>query len=66
MMHILTANISSMVRDSSNITIAIKYKVTFGLQINSIRLFGQTYTYNGLIKQKCIYRIEVTNAYNVL
>ena len=33
---------------------------------NSIRLFGQTYTYNGLIQQKCIYRVEVTNAYNVL
>ena len=31
----------------------------------SIRLFGQTYTYNGLIQQKCTYRIEVTNSYNV-
>ena len=33
---------------------------------NSIRLFGQTYTFNGLIQQQCIYRIEVTNTYNVL
>ena len=31
----------------------------------SIRLFGQ-YTYNGLVQQQCIYKIEVTNIYNVL
>ena len=32
----------------------------------SIHLFGQIFTYYGLIQQKCIYRIEITNAYNVL
>ena len=29
--------------------------------IFSIRLFGQTYTYNGLIQHRYVYRIEVTN-----
>ena len=37
----------------------------FQFQYNSNHLFGQTCTYNGLIQQKCIYRIEITNAYNV-
>ena len=31
--HILTANISKMVRDKANITIVIKYEVAYGVSI---------------------------------
>ena len=37
-MHILTANISKMLTDEVNITIAIKYEVTYGLSISIFTL----------------------------